>query len=79
MFKKILTNKEYQNLSNEYDKVKIKCKHCGHKSIVPVWVDKKPCNWCNNYVFRDEKKEFIYRIKEKIKQNDRNMERYTKI
>ena len=64
----IYTNKQYQRMSNEYEKVKIKCPHCGRKLVIPVWVDKQLCSWCNHYVFRDKQKEFKYRIKEKIKE-----------
>ena len=39
----ILTNKEYERMSEEYNKIKIKCK-CGHKVIVPMWVDRQICS-----------------------------------
>lgn len=58
MYKPMLTNKEYQRISDEYDKIKIKCKHCGHKSILPVWVDKRPCSWCGYNVYRNKQLEF---------------------
>ena len=35
----------------EYDKVKYMCK-CGHRVVIPKWVDKMPCDWCGNYVFK---------------------------
>lgn len=62
--KKILTIKEYENMTKEYDKCKIKCSRCGHKTIIPVWVDKLPCNWCGYYIYRNKQLEF----KEKVKQ-----------
>ena len=63
---KLLTVKEYERMTDEYDKVKYKCK-CGHKVVIPKWVDKNICDWCGNYVFKDKKEEFKYRVKEKIK------------
>lgn len=67
MYRPILTNKEYQRISDEYDKVKIKCKHCGHKTIVPMWVDKQICSWCGYYVYRDKQLEFTETIKKLMK------------
>lgn len=64
---KILTVKEFERMTEEYDKVKYKCSKCGHKEIIPKWKDKTICSWCGNYVFKDKKEEFKYRIKEKIK------------
>lgn len=64
---KTLTIKEYERLSDEYDKVKYQCKNCGHKMIIPYNIDKQVCSWCKNYVFKDEKDEFKYRLEEKIR------------
>lgn len=62
MRKDILTNDEFQRISKEYEKVKFKCK-CGHKVIIPVWVDKQLCNWCGNYVYRNKKMELLDNLK----------------
>ena len=64
---KILTVKEFERLTDELDKVKYKCSKCGHKEIIPKWVDKQICSWCGSYVFKDKKEEFKYRLKEKMK------------
>lgn len=63
--KKILTNKEFKIQADYYEKIKYKCS-CGHVVVIPVYVDKILCDWCNNYVFRDKKDEFKYRLKERI-------------
>ena len=63
--KKLLTNEEFSRMSNEYDKVKYMCK-CGHKNVIPNWMDKTICDWCGNYVFKCKKDEDLYRIKEKM-------------
>jgi hypothetical protein len=57
----------YRNLTNEYDKVKFVCS-CGHRVIMPKWVDKRICDWCGRWVFRNKKDEFKYRLQEKMKE-----------
>ena len=63
-----LTDKEYQKLSDEYEKIKIKCSHCGRKLVIPVWVDKQICSWCGNYVYRNKQMEFKDNIKKLLKE-----------
>ena len=55
----------YRNLTNEYDKVKFICK-CGHRVIILKKIEKKICDWCGEFVFRDKKAEFDYRMKEQL-------------
>lgn len=62
----LLTDKEYKRMTEEYDKVKYECR-CGHRVIISSKRDKCICNWCGSYVFKDKKREFEYRLKEKIK------------
>lgn len=62
----ILTLKEFKRMTDEYEKVKYICK-CGHRVVIPKWVDKQLCDWCGRYVFKDKRSEFKYRIKEIIK------------
>lgn len=61
-----LTIKQHKIMSNNYAKVKYKCK-CGHKVIIPEWVDKQLCKYCGTYVFKNKKEEFKYRMKERLK------------
>ena len=60
----ILTDKEYDRQTTEYDKVKVKCS-CDARVIIPVQIDKVICHRCRHWVFRDKKKELEYRLKEK--------------
>ena len=62
----ILTIKEFKRMTDEYEKVKYICR-CGHRVVIPKWVDKQLCDWCGRYVFKDKKTEFKYRIMEAIK------------
>lgn len=63
---KILTNKEYDNMTNYYDKIKYKCK-CGRRVVISKNKNYALCDWCNNYVFKTKKAEDLYRLKELIK------------
>lgn len=62
-------NEQYKRLTEEYDKVKYRCR-CGHRVIIPNKIDKNICSWCGNYVFKNKKDEFEYRIKEKLQKGE---------
>lgn len=64
----LYSDKEFQRMSNEYAKVKYKCKHCGHKVVIPAWVDKQLCSWCGYYVFSNKQLEFKENVKRLIKE-----------
>lgn len=49
---------------NAYMNGAIKCPTCGH-SVHFAKVDKKICSWCGNYVFKNRKVEFDYKLKSK--------------
>lgn len=66
MQKTVMNYKEIIKYSEEINKGKIKCK-CGHSVIIPPNVDKVICHWCHNYVFKDKKTEFEFRLKEKMR------------
>lgn len=55
---------EWKRLTDEYDKVKIRCS-CGRRVVIPVWVDKQLCSWCGHYVYRNKKLEFKEKLKQK--------------
>lgn len=65
------TFKEDDRLFEEYSKHKVKCKHCGHSTTMPVFLDKKICSWCGKYVFRTSEIEFKFRLDEQIKKRKR--------
>jgi len=48
---------------------RIKCK-CGYTLQIPADVEKTVCSWCGNYVFRDKKVEFEYRMNEEMRRNN---------
>ena len=58
-YKKI--KKEMGDSVNFYKKC-VKCKRCDH-SINLGKQDKKVCEFCGEYVFKDDKTEFLYKLK----------------
>lgn len=62
---------EDDRMFEEYSKHKVRCKHCGHNSTIPVYVDKRVCSWCGNYVFRTPEIEFKFRLDQEIKKRKR--------
>lgn len=62
-------NKRYiDKVAKIADKLKyynVKCK-CGHTNTMSAKEEKKICNWCGNYVFRNKQAEFEYRLRERI-------------
>jgi hypothetical protein len=65
-YKKFLSKKEFDLMTEEYDKVKYRCS-CGHRVIIPHWKDKALCSWCHHYVYKDKQIEFKEKMKEKLK------------
>lgn len=59
--------KEDKRKSEVYSQNKFKCKHCGHKQLIPKFMKKNLCDWCGHWVFRNEKDEFMFRMNEKLK------------
>jgi len=53
----------------EYNKYRYKCK-CGHSISIPAFAEKELCSYCGKWVFKNKRDEFIFRTKEKLK-NDR--------
>ena len=48
---------------DERQKAKRKCKHCGHTQLLGLQ-DKAICDWCKHYIFKDDRVEFMYKLKE---------------
>ncbi len=55
----LMTIKEDTKLASQQSKCKKYCKFCGHTiSFYAFEKDKKLCNWCKRYNYRNEKVEF---------------------
>lgn len=48
----------------------IKCK-CGHSIVFSSRTERMICNWCGNYVYKNAKSEFKYKMKEQLIKNER--------
>lgn len=65
-----LTFKEDSDLANEKRKMKIECPNCRHLINFYAFehTDKKLCQYCKIYVFKNKEDEFKYRMKQKMKE-----------
>lgn len=61
----MLNFKEIAILSSEQTKQRIKCKICGHSRLLGK-NDKRICNHCGFYIFKDDETEFNFRLQENI-------------
>jgi len=64
MYKKKYYEKP-EKYSDILTKARIYC-NCGHSVNISSDKDKVLCDWCGNYVFKDKKTEFEFRMKEKM-------------
>ena len=55
--------KEDDKWFNERAKNKVICP-CGCRISMPADIDRMICRWCRNYVYRDEKAKFKYKLLE---------------
>lgn len=69
-----LTSKEISKLAEEQRKMKKRCPYCGVRiHFYPFEKkDKQLCVNCKYYVFKDDKTEFCYRLKERLLKKERN-------
>ena len=56
-----MDNKKYKRFANEVAKHKYQCK-CGHKVFIDFKEEKRICDWCGRYVYKDKKIEFKERL-----------------
>lgn len=54
-------SRQFKQILND----RIICPNCGH-SVLFNRKDKKICEWCKHYVFKNDKVEFEYRLKESM-------------
>ena len=62
MMNNYLSFDEIQKLHDEKTANRITCKNCGHTMNISASREKRICTHCGNYVFRQEKDEFKYRL-----------------
>lgn len=57
-----LSFSDIEKLDEEKTENRIYCKNCGHALNISHQRDKRICNHCGKYVFREDKEEFKYRL-----------------
>ena len=62
-----LTRKQVQSIDNEKERLKVACKVCGRRKVIPVYVDRLLCDWCNHWIYREPNIEFKYKLEEQLK------------
>lgn len=66
-----LSLKEIERKYEDKQQYKVYCK-CGHTNYIANKEGRCICSYCHNFVFKDKKTEFEYRMKQKIKEEKRN-------
>ena len=46
----------------EYSKIRVKCKYCGHSNTMPVYLDNKICGFCHKTINNNTPTYFRYRL-----------------
>ena len=69
---KWLSNKEIIQLFEERQKYRVVCK-CGHTNYIANKSGRCLCSHCNEWVFKDKKTEFEYRLLENYMKEKRNL------
>ncbi len=69
---RVVTIKQYNLLrqeikrSNNLNKIKRYCKHCGHSQYIPVFVEYQICTYCNHKIYHDGKTKFKLKLGERL-------------
>lgn len=68
--------REQWDLDSKFLKAQVehrtRCKRCGCTRTIPTAYNRQICRNCGHYIFRNDKEEFIYRMKERINNDKRN-------
>ena len=67
-----LSNKEITQLFEEKQKFRVVCK-CGHTNYIANKSGRRLCSHCNEWVFKDKKTEFEYRLVENYMKEKRKI------
>jgi Zn finger protein HypA/HybF involved in hydrogenase expression len=61
-------------LESEMANLKVTCK-CGHKEIMPVYVDKTRCSHCNRTLYNNTKAYFKYKMRKELENGKKEKEK----
>lgn len=68
-----MTSNEWEMFNHQkkvdkvYNQFRTYCPRCGHSIIMGANTEKKMCDWCKNWIFKDKRTEFEYGLKEQMK------------
>lgn len=57
-------------LFSEFEEIKVKC-ICGHKTVMPVYVDKSVCSHCKRTVINNSRAYFKYKLRKELKKHEK--------
>jgi len=55
---------------SEFEKIKVKC-ICGHKTVMPVYIDKTTCSYCHRTLKNNSQAYFVYKLRKVMKKNEK--------
>ena len=55
-----------KNAMDKFDKLKVKCKYCGHSMIMKVQQDYKICDFCKHKVNNNTRDYFTYKLRKEL-------------
>jgi len=64
----MITLKEVDKKNNALTPFKKLCRNCGH-SVIIIELDRIICTHCGKWIYKDDKTEFMYKMREEIKKN----------
>ena len=62
----------YDKRENYFNKLKVVCPNCGHKVLIPAYVDSIICSWCNHKVRNNTKEYFKYKMRKVKERNEKD-------
>lgn len=68
------SHKDIKRYSKAIDLLKVQCKVCGRKVPFVLNEDRKPCSWCGNYVYKNDKVEFKYKMKGALRNESKRIQ-----
>ena len=55
---------------SELEKLKVQC-DCGHKVVMPVYLDTMICDYCGRKIRNNTKSYFMYKMRKELQKNEK--------
>lgn len=69
----IKNKKQFEKDTKIFDsvnKIKVKCKFCGHTETIPVFLDEKLCSQCKRMIINTTTSHFKYKMRKELEKNN---------